>query len=272
MNQTFDIDRFGRYFAYLAKVGSRKYLSYMAAVFGVLLVVEVWQVVSGVYDYGYSSDSRYYSSDSDPMWSAEFAFFAIAFFVVVTLAGSMMFTDMGDKSIRLSALMVPASQLEKFVARLIVVLPVTMLLCLIGFEVVDLLRCVVAKVYYPDSDKIHPIGFAADYFDTDAVRVYIGVLFGTQSIFVLGSIVWPKMSWLKTFAAWFVLGSVYSLVSLMCATALISDGLHYSFDTFEWMRDIDPTNIFLIGGIVLAVINYFIAYKRLTEIELVQRW
>lgn len=271
MNQTFDIDRFGRYFAYLAKVGSRKYFSYMAAVFGVMLVIEIWQVVCGIYDYAYSRHA-FDSGAEDPMWATEFSFFMIAFFVVITLAGSMMFTDMGDKSVRLSALMVPASQLEKFVARLIVVLPVTMVLCFIGFEVVDLLRCLVAKVYYPDTDRIHPIGFASDFFEAEVVRVYFGMLLGVQSIYVLGSIVWPKMSWLKTFAALFVLGSIYSLVSFVGATMLLKDGLHYSFDHLEWARNLDWSIVFLTSGIVLALINYTIAYKRLTEIELVQRW
>lgn len=271
MNQTFDTDRFGRYFAYLAKVGSRKYFSYMAAVFGVILVVEVLMVMSGAFDYGYNSDS-WYSSAADPMWGTEFAFFALAFFVVIVLAGSMMFTDMGDKSMRISALMVPASQLEKFLARLIVVLPITIVLCFIGFEIVDLLRCVIAKIHYPESDRIHPIGLAPDYFEYDSTQVYFGMLLGLQSIYVLGSIIWPKMSWLKTFAALFVLSSIYSLVSFMGSMVLLTDNLHYSLDKFIWISQLGLSNLFLAGCCALAVVNYVITYKRLTEIELVQRW
>ncbi len=267
MNQIFDLNRFGRYFSYISKVGSRKYFAYAGGAFGILLIIELWQILIGKI---YSFD--YYSTE-DPMWTTEFWMFLLAFFGFITLAGSMIFADMGDKSMRLSALMVPASQFEKFIARLIVVLPITMVVCFVGFEVVDLIRYVVGKIYYPEAQCIHPIGLAKDFFMADAVKVYFGVLLAIQSIFVLGGIVWPKTSWLKTLGAIFVLGAIYSLISFWLGEFILTNtNMHYSIENYRWVMDFGVENLVLIAGCIMALVNYTVAYMRLTEIELVQRW
>lgn len=265
MNQIFDLNRFGRYFSYLTKIGARKYLAYMGGALGVALIIELLQIMA----FDFRSDYDYVK---DPMWDTEFAFFSITFFGIIVLAGSMMFSDMGSKSMRLSALMVPSSQLEKFITRLIVALPITIIVSFIGFEVVDLIRCFVAKITHPNTTCIHPIGLAKEYFDADVMKVYCGFLLAVQSIFVLGGVIWPKNSWLKTLAAMFVLVSIYSVISFWLGTAIFRPNMHYSVENFQWVDEFGIENLVLITGCVMAVINYVVAYMRLTELELVQRW
>ena len=57
--------------------------------------------------------------------------------------------------------------------------------------------------------------------------------FFVQSLFVLGSSIWPKNSFLKTFAAGTVIVMVYFLVGILMSKILLENGQYYPGGIFE---------------------------------------
>lgn len=276
MNPLFDSRRFGKYFAYQARTGWKKYATYLGAL---LLAILFILVVAGItiyenyYDgtintYGYSS-----SLSDDPMWSMEMGWFWFAIFLATAISASFTFGELASKNGRIFSLMVPASQLEKYLTNWLILCPVTLVLLLVGLEAVDAIRCLVLSMVYPDSNDIHFLGMNLFDFDTVGCKILIACLLFTQSINVLGSSIWPKNALVKTFIAVAVIVIINSMLgSLLAFMTLENDKYFYGEGTVFDKSDFSLENYILCMSVVMAVVNYVVAYFRYREIEIVQRW
>ena len=93
--------------------------------------------------------------------------------------------------------------------------------------------------------------------------------FFVQSLFVLGSSIWPKNSFLKTFAAGTVIVMVYFLVGILMSKILLENGQYYSGGIFESKDTI--WWIIIVAGIFFALVNWTLAYFRFKESEIINR-
>lgn len=276
MNSLFDCRRFGKYFAYKARTGWKKYSAYLGAILLALLFILVIAGIT-IYDYNYNHiiDTNGYSSSlsDDPMWSMETGWFWFAIFLATALTASYTFGDLADKNGRIFYLMIPASQLEKYLTNWLILCPITLVLLIAGLEVVDAIRCLVMSMVYPDSKNIHLLGMHLFDFNVYEWKWLIAGLLFLQSVNVLGSSIWPRNALVKTFLAVAVIVILNSLLGSMLAFMFLdTDNYVYGVDTIFDKTSFDLENSILCLSVVMAVVNYVVAYFRYREIEIVQRW
>lgn len=272
MNQSFDAGRFCKYFTYQVRTGWKKYFTYIGAILLGLLFI---MLLTGLFSDDYANTDhayRYYSFGLDPMWGMEMGWFWFAIFAVCIYAATLTFGDLSDKSGRIFSLMMPASQLEKYLTRWIILGPVTLLVIVGGCELVDAIRCLVLSIRFPDSENIHLLG--TRLFDFTDVEWKVGIAFFliAQSFGVLGSSVWPKNALVKTVFALAIISFLNSLWCGLLTKIFYEEDMYYAVGTIFDRELVDPENIFLGFSIVVAVVNYVVAYFRCREIEIVQRW
>ncbi|MDE6653122.1 MAG: hypothetical protein K2K37_01880 [Muribaculaceae bacterium] len=272
MENLFDSRRFGKYFTYQVRTGWKKYFTYIGSVLLVLLFVMLLNVLFGG-DYEDTEYSmRYNSYGLDPMWGMEMGWFWFAIFAVCIFAGSYTFGGLADKNGRIFSLMMPASQLEKYLTRWIILGPFTLMVIVAGSELVDVIRYAVVSIRYPDTPNLHLLGGQLFDFTLTEWKILIASLLGMQSLALLGSSIWPKNAFVKTLFAIAIIAFVNSLWCGFLVKIFYEEGMYYGEGTIFDKKLIVPENIFLGAAIVIALVNYVVAYFRYREIEIVQRW
>ncbi len=265
MSQTFDIQRFNNYLVYFLKTGIKRHTAIVGALLGAtLLMVIVPPLMFDMFESQYQgAPYNLYSGGDDPMWDMEISICTFMLGLIVIVSASMMFSDFGNKASRLDALMLPASALEKYLTRWIVFVPLTGLACMIGFEIIDVIRCLLITLKYGPGAPVHLIGFHMFSDNLFAEMMPFLVLNLYIAIFALGAIVWPRLSCIKTFGIVSLLQVVYSWWLVMLMPLLIGDMVIHYKESLIYQE-------IIILAVTLAI--YVIAYYRLKEIELVQRW
>lgn len=89
----------------------------------------------------------------------------------------------------------------------------------------------------------------------------------TQAFYLLGSVVWPRLSFIKTFAALQIIGAVQLmlLMTLSIGNIIFEAGIGS-------MAPIQLAAGICIGCALFSAAAIIIAYYRYREIEIVQRW
>lgn len=106
----------------------------------------------------------------------------------------------------------------------------------------------------------------------------ICAFFSYQSLFVLGSSIWPKKSFIKTFLGLIVLNGICSIYFSGLALALFEPNMNYVPLWLEnWLEHFNPTRTMMACAvtavsIIFSSINYVLAYYRYRESEIIQRW
>lgn len=273
MKDFFDSRRFGKYFAYEIRSGWRQYITYLGAV---LIILAFIMIFAGLTDRGnYEGVDNYLRSNSfgyDPMWGMEMGWFWFSIFAVCVIAASRTFSDLSGKEGRIFSLMLPASQFEKYLTRWLILGPVTLVLFICGCELVDLLRCLVLSIAYPDSGNIHALGGQLFDFNSTEWKSLISAILLLQSVNVLGSSIWPKNAVVKTLFAIAVIVLLNAMFGGFLVRLMYDEGMYYVDGTIFDKSEMDIADTMLCLSIIMAVVNYVVAYFRIREIEIVQRW
>ena len=150
---------------------------------------------------------------------------------------------------------------------------------LICYKLADYTRFAVYSLAYPEKDFITPVDLShlvgdEKYYTLCRRGLEFGALisgyFFVQSLFVLGSSIWPKNSFLKTFASGTIIGIVYFLVAALVSRGLLEgSNKHYSGGVLESQ---EVVMWIVIGvGIFFALVNWTLAYFRFKESEIINR-
>ena len=141
--------------------------------------------------------------------TGEVVCYGIMALLVATATASMAFGDFKTKAGQIDTLMTPATAFEKFAVRWIAVVPMLALLLVAGFYVADLSRIFANgfSEFYVAAPAYHRIVNVYDvvtqYFPDHRGMTVASLLiyyFFWQSLYLLGGILWPKLSFIKTFA------------------------------------------------------------------------
>lgn len=208
----------------------------------------------------------YQSSDSSMATSS--VIFMIAMSIYTMVGASLTFSNLGTKAERSLALMQPATQLEHFLAKAAYGILLPPLFVFVGQFIGDAVRVIVSELAY---------GLSTTYAPFEIIRVLAGVEFGgyiiaivtisalmTQTFYMLGSIVWPRLSFIKTFAALQIVGSVMGSVMMLIASVGTRGIGSLSIVQLFW-----ACVAFIVLLLLAAIVT---AYYRYREIEVVQRW
>lgn len=204
------------------------------------------------------------------------------FAIMGIFSASLTMEGLKTKNGRQSMLMLPATSLEKFLARWLIFAVGFLLVFLVAFALADATRMLVFAVVYPEVKDFGAFFLLSSLFDStfvEALDTYavfsswqewfmaIGIYCFLQSLFVLGSVVWPKNSFSKTFAAGIALICTYSawghvLAELMPVPATFSINGFGESDMF-W------TAVLMF---CMSIFFWALAYFRLKEAEVINRW
>lgn len=230
-------------------------------------------ILNGYYEY----NTQLVIGKNDPVWTFALVMFMCCLCGFGCLSASFTMEKMKTKTSRLSVLMTPATSFEKFASRWLVSTFVFLIVFLIAFKLADYTRVLIYSLVYPEIKVIAAVplshwigGNHYSLFSTvgDFVSVIVGYFF-FQSCFVLGSSIWPKNAFLKTFVAGVLVIVVYGLILSAVGNALFDTNDLYSFD-----RSFSKDAIAEIKSVVcmlLALMNWILAYFRFKESEIINR-
>lgn len=200
--------------------------------------------------------------------------------MILTIGASLAFNNMKSKEGRINTIMLPATVSQKFIVRWIATVPLLMIVVLLGVLLGDWARIIVYKIVIHMSD--YTPAYDSAYVDTTALAFIasnyryepeaIGMMITcgvwgalcSQAIYFLGAVVWPKLSFIKTWAATQVLGVI---LSLFCVPFLMHLKLDFAFD-LSYAGVIWIINIL---GLAFCVALYWLSFERFKRSEVIYK-
>ena len=195
------------------------------------------------------------------------AFELWVFFIGLTVFGSLTFSSLSSKKQRIVTLMQPASLTEKFLLRMFVYLICGFIALAIGFFI----GCAIIQLSFGGCGVM--MEGIRNFFSSVKESGYIVAIFillalAGNSIYTLGSSLWPKLSWLKT---WIVLMAVQWIGAIFLITGVFSN-----FNFEEFFKFFENPDIFLWCVITgLSALNigcWFITWLQFKNTQIIQRF
>lgn len=247
----------------------RSNLLRIALMYGVMITVLLW---TGYFTY---ADKTLLVGD-DNVQSFTAVFFMWSLWAFGCLSASFTMEKMKSKTSRLSTLMTPATSFEKYFSRWLVFTVAFLAVFLITFWLADHTRVLVYRLCYPDLKDIatapmsYFVGDDTNHFtlfrSADNFAMVLSLYFFCQSSFVLGSTIWPKNAFLKTFVAGAIIFITYVLF-ILWMNDLFNIGA-----TLD--RSVDKEMVWIALTIVFSIctlFNWTLAYFRFKESEIINR-
>lgn len=266
--QTFSVERF---VDELKRVGlQRPGLTAMQAiiVFGAIFLITMFiensNLSANLADWKNNPDIQNYFYDSRTL-TTELYVMVFLFPVFSAISASLMFNGLRNKQSKISYLIEPVTVIEKYLAQAIVYV--------VAFGVVFILSCIIADLLRPMVFGVLTIGQKTHFttmlplFIDDFGRM-VRVIFLSwssgmlaASVYGLGSVVWPRNSFVKVSAALIVLAAAIGIWIAFLIT-MTSEPNFSPFD--KWVT----TNTFSVAMLIFAVFNWLVCIVRLKETDL----
>lgn len=187
--------------------------------------------------------------------AGNFVFYLVLAWIACSLVASLMFSELTRKEGRTALLMTPARAADKFLPRLILVLPGMILLCALGYFVYGFLMMGIRFDIWPD--LYNPF---ANWTESDTCTFCSMLAFFllNESFFIFGAVNWPKKSFLKTFC---LIAALQIALSFL-AWSMFKVGLELEvYDPKAFLWSVVTIMTLIATGITIWA---FIRFKRLT--------
>jgi len=245
--------------------------------YGIMAIAFVW---NGYFQYQHPEGLINRGVSQDPIWPFELGAFVWALVIMGLLSASFIMERMKSKTNRIAMLMTPATMFEKFFSRWLVFTFGFLIVFLIAFKLADWTRVTVYMISHPELKDIiastplsHLVGkgqFWTVFDDCNYFMLGVSGYFFAQSLFVLGSSIWPKNSFVKTFSAIVVIGIVYIAIGSVLGKIMFeARGMHGVNQSVSDEAMVLWTTIIFFG---MAIFNWVVAYFRFKESEIINRW
>lgn len=245
----------------------RNLLMTLGVMFGLLLLVAI--LITKV-----SSDSFTFTPEGRGVvvWVT---FFYLSILVVQVL-GSLTFSNLSLKVKRINALMLPAAKSEKFVSRILIYVVGGNIALIVSLLLADALSSLLFGVvpgftFMPIEEFFSGLNVERAYA---GLFVMIFVMLFIQSIYMLGSALWPRLSFLKTFMA---LLAIQILLPIIIPFGLVSDFAGWIEDiVLSW--NISETMAHVLGWTALAMcyvvtaVVYYVTWRIYKRTQVIQRF
>ncbi|WP_294608622.1 hypothetical protein [uncultured Bacteroides sp.] len=245
--------------------------------YGIMAIAFIW---NGYFQYNHPEGLINRGITQDPIWTFELGAFIWALVIMGLLSASFIMERMKSKTNRIAMLMTPATMFEKFFSRWLVFTFGFLIVFLIAFKLADWTRVAVYMVSYPELKDIisstplsHLVGkgqFWTVFADCNYFMLGVSAYFFAQSLFVLGSSIWPKNSFVKTFSAIVVVAIIYIAIgSVLGKIVFEARGVRgVNQDISDEAMTLWTTIVFF----GMAIFNWIVAYFRFKESEIINRW
>jgi hypothetical protein len=268
----FSFPRFANYFKKVLVEDRKRLLQRIITVFGLLVVFGAIISDSCYQHYMEALKIGIVRSEIDPAIDGLMPLFVFGLFIGCALSASFIMEPMSSKTSRIYALMLPATSFEKYFVRWFIYTIGYLVVYYFLFLLVDVMRVCVFSVVYPEIDIItflNPYAEIVALRDDAPLGFIVSLYLLLQSIFVLGSSLWPKYAFLKTFTAYTILGMAFSAFFAGIMNLFNRPGNSYI------MLELSDDTLFLIatcGVMMVTLFFWWLAYKRFKEMEVVNRW
>lgn len=209
----------------------------------------------------------------------EIAFIIFAFMAISCVTASLTFSNMKTKQGRISAIMLPSTAFDKFMVRWIAFVPVLIVVLVSGMYICDLSRILVYWLRdYPQiingrngMDIINPWARIVNnpYGEIMAFILAASFLLN-QAIYMLGSALWPKLSFFKTLLAQWCLETV--LIFIIVIIDSIFD-IEFSLDFLNFVNNHGEGILISIGvlEVLITLGVYILAYLRFRKNQVIYK-
>ena len=215
--------------------------------------------------------------DSSFMKVEYMGYYTLASFFItclgLTILGSMTFISMNSRAGRISTIMLPASMTEKFLLRFLIYFIGGVVLLNLGFFIGELAACLLFAGM--DLFKIFPNAFdtpgiTAGVVGKALIITTLPMLLG-NAIYSLGSALWPKTSWVKT---WVVLQILWLLFAFTGAFGMFNIIFDFFKLIFMDIRGNEDLLFWCYTAIFIALIAgcWVIAWWRFRNTQIVQHF
>ena len=268
----FSFLRFANYFKKVLVEDRKRLLQRIITVFGLLVVFGAIISDSCYQHYMEALKMGIVRNEIDPAIDGLMPLFVFGLFIGCALSASFIMEPMNSKTGRIYALMLPATSFEKYFVRWFIYTIGYLVVYYLLFLLVDVMRVCVFSVVYPEIDIItflNPYAEIVALRDDAPLGFIVSLYLLLQSIFVLGSSLWPKYAFLKTFTAYTILGMAFSAFFAGIMNLFDRPGNSYI------MPELSDDTLFLIatcGVMMVTLFFWWLAYKRFKEMEVVNRW
>lgn len=250
----FDINRFGRVLARLVLVRRRKiinlFLGFLIACF-IYMILRVCDILTWQ---ARSADQI----QIDLMGSVDYILTILpaAFFIM----GTFVIKDLKSRQSRISEMMLPATNVEKFVARVVLVSIVFPLIVVAAFLTADVLQQIVSMLVNHGA-RASMTTIAIDFLKTTSslspLWVQLEAILLTNAFTILGGMFFRKTAWLKT---------IISLVLILMIVAGLMAGIGFMLLAHTDYQLSIPNDFFgdITGNIIclaLTILMYWAAYS-----------
>ena len=275
--QTFRFSRFAVCFRRYLGFNCRRLLLLAGGILASFLIISIFQLLmlyEEIQEYGPDQLSPLFFWGSN----ADILSFVVPF--IATVGGSLMYSSMNTRQNRLTELSLPASQFEKFLTYFIIYLPLLLCVTFLLFWISDALKVLAVRIFTTTASGLHTMSLWrmirfyggenwTDYQTTTTLTIYTVILSG-NALFALGSIVFQKYSYLKSYCFIFILQSAMMILAISSYILLFP----YGNTTFRYANLSYPAIcwIITITGLVATVGLQLLAYLRFKESEYISRW
>jgi hypothetical protein len=189
-------------------------------------------------------------------------------FCVITmgtaLSSSLMFSTMQDKAGRIGTLMLPASHVEKFAVRTTVYLILYIITATIVIFIGEGVRYLCAPQDYVGCLDILKV-LRDETFLKYAWLILSSSVVSSHAIFTLGSILWPRKSFLKTYA---VMVAIQIAIAIIVPISIVGD----YFNSITGI-DIESYKIWMyLFSLAYSAVFYVIAFILFRRAQVIQRF
>lgn len=262
----FDINRFGRVLARLILVRRRKIINLFL---GFLIACFIYMILRGCNIFTWQASSTE-QIQIDLMGSVDFILTILpaAFFIM----GTFVINDLTSRQSRISEMMLPATNVEKFVARVVLVSIVFPLIVVAAFLTADVLQQIVSMLVNHGA-RASMTTIAIDYLQTTSslspLWVQLEAILLTNAFTILGGMFFRKTAWLKT---------IISLILILMIVAGLMAGIGFMLLAHTDYQVSIPNDFFgdITGNIIclaLTILMYWAAYKLYTRLQVINnRW
>lgn len=212
--------------------------------------------------------------------SVELFIFCFFSTMIMAVGASLAFNNMKTKEGRINALMLPAPISHKFAVRWLAAVPLLLLVVILGCLFGDWVRLAVYKLLVVPVEEpvwnssyttpnISAISYIILNFNEEpqAIWMIINIVLTSalcsQAAYFLGGIVWPRLSFIKTWA-------LLQVLALVAATVMVS----ISFRLREFAVDLEyvPCVVLLnCVGLIVCVGLYWLAYERFKRSQVIYK-
>ncbi len=197
--------------------------------------------------------------------------------LVVQVLGSLTFSNLSLKVKRINALMLPAAQSEKFMSRILIYIVGGNMALIVSLLLADALSALVfgmapGFIFMPIGEMLSCVRNVELLLATILVMVFV-MLF-IQSVYMLGSALWPRLSFLKTFMA---LLAIQILLPIIIPSGLVYDFVEW-FGEIVVSWNISETAAHVLGWTALAVCYavtagvYYVTWRVYKRTQVIQRF